>query len=134
MNITILIGRLTKEPYQFNGGVKLSLAVDRPQTEDGTTRTDFPTVTVFGKQADNCKRYLGKGRQVAVQGMIQTGSYQDKDGNTVYTEGVVARRVKFLDYAQREEASQREEVRPAAREEQTEIPDSFEDVDEDVPF
>lgn len=133
MNITILIGRLTRDPYSIRDGVKLTLAVDRPPAQDGTVKTDFPTVTVFGNQADNCKRFLGKGRMVAVQGMIQTGSYQDKDGNTVYTEGVVARRVKFLDYAPREEAPQNNET-PQHEEAQVEIPDSFENVDEDVPF
>ena len=124
MNITILIGRLTRDPYSIRDGVKLTLAVDRPPAQDGTVKTDFPTVTVFGNQADNCKRFLGKG---------QTGSYQDKDGNTVYTEGVVARRVKFLDYAPREEAPQNNET-PQHEEAQVEIPDSFENVDEDVPF
>ena len=47
--------------------------------------SDFPNVVVFGKQAENCERFLAKGRLVGVQGRIQTGSYTNKDGATVYT-------------------------------------------------
>lgn len=41
MNITILIGRLTRDPYSIRDGVKLTLAVDRPPAQDGTVKTDF---------------------------------------------------------------------------------------------
>jgi single-strand DNA-binding protein len=73
-----------------------TVAVDRPAFADKEKQTDFPRVTVFGKQAENCKRYLTKGRQVAVQGRIRTGSYKNKEGATVYTTEVVADRVEFL--------------------------------------
>ena len=59
-------------------------------------QADFPRIVVFGKQAENCNKFLGKGKQVAVQGRIQTGSYQDKDGKTIYTTDVIADRVQFL--------------------------------------
>ena len=57
---------------------------------------DFIRITVFGRQAETCDRYLAKGRQVAVQGRIQTGSYKNREGVTVYTTDVVADRVEFL--------------------------------------
>ena len=64
-------------------------------------KTDFPRVTVFGRQAENCEKFLAKGRLVGVQGRIQTGSYTNRDGATVYTTDVVADRVEFLEWGDR---------------------------------
>ena len=99
MNSVTLIGRVTKKPelnYTTNNTAvtKFSLAVDRPVS--GEKKTDFIPITVFGKQAENTCRFVDKGKQIAVQGRIQTGSYKDKDGKTVYTTDVVADRVEFL--------------------------------------
>src|SRR5699024_210318 len=59
---------------------------------------DFPRITVWGVQAENASRYLHKGSQCAIEGRIQTGSYQDtQTGKMVYTTDVVADRVEFLD-------------------------------------
>ena len=59
--------------------------------------TDFPRVTVFGKQAENCERFLAKGRLVGVQGRIQTGSYTNRDGVKVYTTEVVVEEQEFAE-------------------------------------
>ena len=97
MNNVILIGRLTKDPelrYMQSDNTaiaKFTLAVDRAKKDEA----DFIRITVFGKQAENCDKYLKKGRQAAVQGRLQTGSYT-KDGHTVYTTDVIANRVEFL--------------------------------------
>lgn len=100
MNNVTLVGRLTRNPELKSGSVivaRFSVAIDRGKDKDGNDRgTDFPNVVVFGKQAENCAKYLEKGRQVAVQGRIQTGSYEKKDGTKVYTTDVVADRVEFL--------------------------------------
>ena len=96
MNVTILIGRLTKNPELKEGNTPMTsftIAVDREGKSD---ETDFPRVTVFGKQAENCVRYLSKGSLVAIRGVIRTGQYTDRDGKTVYTTDVVANRVQFL--------------------------------------
>ena len=94
MNSALLIGRLTRDPERVDrsGNVicTFTIAVDRPK--DGA---DFIRIVVFGKQAENCSQYLAKGRQVAVQGHIQTGSYP-KEGQTIYTTDVVGDRVEFL--------------------------------------
>ena len=72
-----------------------TLAVDRAKkTEDQTA--DFIRITVWSAQAENCNRYLRKGSQCAVQGRIQTGSYKNREGKTVYTTDVIADRVEFL--------------------------------------
>ena len=107
MNSVVLIGRLTRDPeIRYTSGTQMAVAtftvaIDRPVRAGGEKQTDFPRITVFGKQAENCERYLAKGRLVGVQGRIQTGSYQNKDGVTVYTTDVVADRVEFLEWGDR---------------------------------
>ena len=71
----------------------MTIAVDKPKKDAGA---DFIRVTVWGAQAENCNKWLTKGRQVAVSGRIQTGSYKDRNGQTVYTTDVVADRVEFI--------------------------------------
>ena len=131
-NLVFLIGRLTRDPeVRYTSSTQtavcqFTLAIDRPVKAGAEKQTDFPRVTVFGKQAENCERFLSKGRLVAVQGRLQTGSYTDKNGNTVYTTDVVADRVEFLERAEKSEAREAEPV-----------PQGFAAVDEsefDVPF
>lgn len=98
MNKWIGIGRITAKPelnYTANqtAVTKFTIAVDR-QTKDGGA--DFIRVTVFGRQAENICRYMDKGRQIAVEGRLVTGSYKGKDGKTVYTQDVVIDHSEFL--------------------------------------
>ena len=112
MNNVILIGRLTRDPeLRYTSGTQMAVAsftvaIDRPVRAGGEKQTDFPRVTVFGKQAENCEKYLTKGRLVGVQGRLQTGSYTNKDGATVYTTDVVADRVEFLEWGDRTQSGQ----------------------------
>ena len=107
MNSVILIGNLTRDPelrYATGGSqtavCRFTVAVNErrrnPQTQEWEDNPSFIPVVVFGKQAENCDRYLAKGRKVAVQGRIQTGSYTNKEGNKVYTTDVIANNVEFL--------------------------------------
>ena len=111
MNSVVLIGRLTRDPeLRYSPGsqmaiAKFSIAIDRPQRQGREKETDFPRITVFGKQAENCEKYLTKGRLVGIQGRLQTGSYQDKDGKTVYTTDVIADRVEFLEWGDKKQGS-----------------------------
>ena len=98
MNKVILTGRLTAKPElnytQSQMAVtKFTIAVDRFSKDKGA---DFIRVTVFGKQAENVCRYMDKGRMIAVEGSLQTGSYKDRDGKTVYTQDVIANHTEFL--------------------------------------
>jgi single-strand DNA-binding protein len=105
MNHVVLIGRLTRDPElryipeSQNAVATFTLAVDRPFAKE--KQADFLRVVVYGKQAENCERFLTKGRLAGVQGRIQTGSYKNKDGATVYTTDVIADRVEFLDWGDR---------------------------------
>ena len=69
-----------------------SVAVSRPHSEE----TDFFNVEVWGKQAENCDKYLKKGSKVLVVGYIKTRSYEDKDGVKRKVWEVNAEQVEFL--------------------------------------
>ncbi len=103
MNKAFLIGRLTRDPelrYSSSNAaiVNFSIAIDRQYTNtQGQRETDFINIVAFQKQAENIKKYVGKGSLVAVDGRIQTRNYEDKDGKRVYVTEVVADRVQFLD-------------------------------------
>ena len=109
MNSVQLIGRLTRDPeIRYTSGSQMAvatftIAIDRPTRAGAERQTDFPRITVFGRQAETCEKYLAKGRKVAIEGRIQTGSYQNKNGDTVYTTDVVANRVEFLEWGDRQQ-------------------------------
>lgn len=118
MNCANLIGRLvkdvdlrtTKSGTSFAGFI---LAVDKglsKQKRDeadqaGRPTADFISCQAWGMTADLLSQYCGKGSKIAVEGRIQTGSYKDKDGKTVYTTEILAEHVEFLSKADSSESS-----------------------------
>lgn len=121
MNHTVLVGRLTKDPetrYTDSGMAicTFTVAVDRPPKKDGSKEADFPRVKVFGRQAENCERYLAKGRLVGISGRIQTGSYTNREGVKVYTTDVAADRVEFLEWGERQGGQEQSYQAPQANE------------------
>lgn len=110
MNRIILIGRLVRDVdlrYTRNGLPvgRFTLAVDRPFTsQDGARETDFIDIVVWRKQAENCAKFLGKGRLVAVEGRLQIRSYDDQNGIRRKVAEVVADQIKFLDRAETKQA------------------------------
>ena len=115
MNSVNLIGRLTRDPeLKYTPSqmavTTFTLAIDRTKKPGEEKKTDFPRITVFGKSAENCNRYLKKGRLVGIQGRIQTGSYKDKDGRTIYTTDVVAANVEFLERGEKVEKPEFEDT------------------------
>ncbi len=137
MNSVVLIGRLTKNPdvrYTTDGiaVARFSVAINRPAKADRPKQTDFPNVVVFGKQAENCERFLNKGRLVGIQGRIQTGKYTNKDGATVYTTDVVANHVEFLDWGESEK--QKSDRQKETGRQADDIPEGFQALDEDILF
>lgn len=103
MNRVMLIGRLTAKPeLRYTSSnlpfARFSVAVNRTYSNaQGQRETDFINVVVWRKQAENVCNFLDKGSLVSVEGRIQTGSYDDKDGNKRYTMEVVADSVQFLE-------------------------------------
>lgn len=135
MNSVFLIGRLTRDPetrYVAASQMAVAtftLAVNRPTRQGENQQADFPRITVFGKQAENCEKYLAKGRLVAIEGRLQTGSYKNKDGATVYTTDVIANRVQFLERANSNQQQDSDSSNITFN-----MPDSFEEIQGDVPF
>ena len=125
MNSVNIIGRVCNDvelrytPSQM-AVVKLNVAVDDGYGEK--KKTNFIPVTVFGKQAENCEKFVSKGKKIALTGKIVTGSYE-KDGRKIRTTDVVADRVEFLEFAEREQSKEQETV-----------PQGFAAVTEDIPF
>lgn len=112
MNNVSLIGRLTKDPelkYLQNGGravARFSIAINREYSKQqkkeaeasGKQTADFINIIAWGKTAEFCANYIGKGNRVAIQGRIATGSYEDKDGKRVYTTDVVVYNINPIDW------------------------------------
>lgn len=132
MNSVELIGRATRDPQvRYTSEqvcvVSFNIAVDRPKRKDAEKQTDFPHVVVYGKQAETCEKYVKQGKLISVQGSIQTGSYTNRNGDTVYTTDVVANRVEFLDWGQ-QKPQERPQERPQPKQQ------TFEEIDDDCPF
>lgn len=115
MNNVVLIGRLCADPelrYTPSGVATCSfrLAVDKglPKNKKqemeskGQPTADFINIVVWGKQAENCANYLKKGRLAAVSGRLQSRSYEGKDGTKRYITEVVATRVEFLEWGDKD--------------------------------
>lgn len=101
MNKVIMMGRLTKDPeVRYSGEMAIarySLAVDRKFKREGEPTADFINCVTFGKNGEFAEKYLRKGMKIAVTGRIQTGSYKDKDGKTVYTTDIVVEEHEFAE-------------------------------------
>ncbi len=103
MNKVVLIGRLARDPEMRTSGngtavTRFTVAVSRPYNPNanGQAATDFIGCVAFRRQAETIAKYCTKGSQVAVDGRIQTGSYDGADGQRHYTTDVVADNVTFL--------------------------------------
>ena len=105
MNKVVLVGRLTRGPnVRYSQGenqmcvARFTLAVDRRRgrNQDGNGQTaDFISCVAFGRTGEFVEKYAKKGMKFDVAGRIQTGSYQNKDGQTVYTTDVVVEEIEF---------------------------------------
>ena len=104
VNKVILIGNLGQKPEVRSSGSGLSIArlriatSDRRKGADGqwADATEWHSVVVFGNQAENCAKFLDKGRQVYIEGRLQTSKWQDKDGQDKYRTEIIANQVRFL--------------------------------------
>ena len=134
MNKVILMGRLTADPeIRYSQGqngeqmaiARFSVAVDRRFKKENDASADFPSCVAFGKTADFVGKYFYKGMKIALEGRLQTGSYE-KDGVKHYTTDVIAEAVEF---AESKKAAAEEAAQPSPG--FTEIPT---DIENDLPF
>jgi single-strand DNA-binding protein len=105
VNKVILVGNLGRDPelrYTQGGTpvLNFTLATNEGWTDKATgqrqERTEWHRVVLFGKQAETLNQYLAKGRQVYVEGSLQTREWTDRDGNKRYTTEVKALRLQLL--------------------------------------
>ncbi len=102
MNKICIVGNLTRDPElrateQGNAVCSFTVAVNRRyKDQDGNTPTDFIPVVVWRDLAENCAKYLAKGRKVAVSGALQIRSYTDRDGVKRWVSEIQANEVDFL--------------------------------------
>jgi len=101
MNKITLIGNLTRDPElsTTSSGIsvcRFTIAVNRRFQQGGEKQTDYFRIVTWRQQADNCSRFLAKGRKVAVIGELQASTYQDRNGETRMSLDVQADEVEFL--------------------------------------
>ena len=102
MNTVILIGRLTKDPELRKtptdvSVVQFTIAVNRAFQQNGERQADFINCIAWRAQAENLARYIKKGGQIAVEGSIQTRSFDDANGVRKYVTEVVCSQITFLE-------------------------------------
>lgn len=145
INRVVLVGRMTRDPQLKKAGetsvCNITVACDRRGRKvEGQPTADFINVVCWGKTAENTSKFTHKGSLVGVEGRIQTRSYEDKDGKTVYITEVVADSIQFLDPKNATQAAATATAAPtvqkAVKAQEPEAPE-FADLDigdDDLPF
>lgn len=145
MNKVILIGRITRDAeIRYTQGEKstaiarFSLAVDRRFKRDNDEQnTDFISCIAFGKIAEFLEKFGRKGTKFVVDGRIQTGSYNNKDGQKVYTTDVVVENIEFAE-SKNSSGSGGSTNQPAPAPASSSAGDGFmnipDGIDEELPF
>lgn len=151
MNKVILMGRLTRDPeVRYSTGenavavASYTLAVDRRFRRAGESEygTDFIRCKAFGRAAEFAKNYFHKGIKIVVSGRIETGSYTNRDGQTVYTTDVIVDDQEFAESKNASEGYAQSHTQPSysapkapsmsePAEDFMNIPDG---IDEELPF
>ncbi|MDO4799928.1 MAG: single-stranded DNA-binding protein [Bacillota bacterium] len=109
MNQVTLVGRVVQDPElkEIREGVSITrfnLAVDRylgsaqrnEKKSEGKVTADFPRIVVWGKQAQNCSKFLKKGSLISLQGRVATSMYENAHGDNVFVTEIVGEKVQFL--------------------------------------
>lgn len=148
VNKAIIVGNLGADPELrfLESGTpvcRLSVATSRQwknqQTNEMMSETEWHRITVWGKQAEACDKFLSKGRQVYVEGRLRTTSY-DKDGQKHYTTEIVAEQVQFLGGkeggggGQQSSGGERQQPRQSSSRPPQNQPPPADDPDDDIPF
>jgi len=109
-----------------------NLAINRPKREDGTQVADFINIVVWGKQAENIQKYLSKGSKLAIDGRIQTRSYDTENGIKRYVTEIVAENVQFLDNKKTEQVSNQVSEQVTTKNSVAQQADPFEEFSKQV--
>ena len=135
MNKVILMGRLVRDPdVRYSQGqeqkaiAKFTLAVDRRFKKDGEQSADFISCIAFGKTGEFAEKYLSKGTKVVVEGRWQTGSYDNKEGQKVYTNDCIVDSMEFA------ESKSNSETQSKPQTDENGFMNIPEGLDEELPF
>lgn len=135
MNIVTLIGRLTRNPeIRYSQGenamaiARFTLAVDK-NFKKKDDKANFINCVAFGKIAETVEKHVFKGSKIAVIGEWTTGSYKNKDGNTVYTNDCNISKLEFCD--SKSQSNSQPQPAPSNDNSWMNIPDGVEDS---LPF
>lgn len=136
MNKVVLMGRLVRDPevrYSEAGNAvaRYTLAVDRAYKRDNDQTADFIRCVCFAKTAEFAEKYFYKGIKIAITGRIQTGSYTNRDGQTVYTTDVVVENQEFCESRNASSAVPSTQPSPDPADRFMNIPDG---IDDELPF
>ncbi len=131
VNKAIIVGRLGKDPevrYTGKGSAVASFSVAtseqwKDQSGERQERTEWHSVTAFGKLAEICGEYLKKGVEVYIEGSLRTDKYTDKEGIERYTTKIVASEMQMLG-GKPSESGKRQESKPSAPEQKADPFDS----------
>jgi len=150
VNKVILVGNLGRDPetrYTTSGDAVTNIRVATTDTwkdknGEKQEKTEWHTVVFFGRQAEIAGEYLKKGKQVYVEGRLQTRKWQDKEGQDRYTTEIVAERMQMLgsrqgagDAASRDRGDEDKAPVGVAEGKPAKKPaGKFDDMDDDIPF
>lgn len=136
-NKVFLIGNLTRDPElaQTSTGIsvcKFSIAVNRNYTNaNGERDVDYINIVVWRALAENCGKYLSKGKKVAICGSLQTSSYEASDGSKRYRTDVVADEVEFLSPQEKESVNPKQTAQTAQKKKPSDLKLT---ADDGLPF
>lgn len=156
VNKVILVGNLGNDPQQRTTTSGKAVTSFRLATNETWTdqsgqpqqKVNWHNIVVWGKRAESCARYLGKGRRVYIEGKLENRSYEDKEGITRYVTDIIASEVVFLDYPDKQEKPEtKAEAKPEAKAEakaekkptgkkagKTQPPPVEDENDDNIPF
>ncbi len=139
MNKILLTGRATKdlELRKTQSGTsvtKFTIAVNRRFKQEGKPDADFISCVAWGKTADTMCQYLHKGSLIGIEGRVETGSYQDKDGKNVYTTEVVVENFDFLESRNTQAQPYQEPAYPKQENTQDNFTNDLDISSDDLPF
>ena len=143
VNKAIVLGNIGRDPevrYSASGSAvcNLSIATTRKwKSKDGEAQeeTEWHRVVLYDRLAEVADEYLGKGSAVYVEGRLKTRKWQDKDGIDRYTTEIVGEHMQMLGGRDSAQTAQKPAAqKPAAQKPAAKKADSFDSMDDDIPF
>lgn len=132
MNKIVLSGNLVRNLelryVLINGANKPVIETVMAVRRDFTEETDFITIQVWGKQAENLDKYCGKGSKILIHGSLRITPYKNKEGKTIYKNFVLVDSIEFLDSKPKAKEEPKQEIK---KEDNMQV---YEDFGKDFPI